>query len=653
MIDKTAKVATAVRGFAGHRRLPLVLALAAIVVMLPALAAGLFGDDLIQRLKQFTPAQLPPRAIDTGFAPSDSGQLGTVLRSLFGYNPNEQLAARAREYGIAPWWTTEAWTAALWRPFTAFTHWLDYRLFPNTPALMHAHNIAWFAAAIFLAASLYRKIAISSTSSGGLTAGPSESSAREVQAKLGAAALAGCLLLLDKNTYVPVMYVANRGFIVALVFGLLCLAAHVRWRTTKSISWMWLSALYLLLALLANEGGASTLAFLMAYAFVLEPGGWWSRLASLVPAAVVVLGWRAVYVSSGFGVRNFVGYIDPGYAPFLFLKNLVPRINALLGGQLTGLPPELMLALNAKWQWALALVFAGFSLVCAVVFARVLCRDRVARFWLVVMLLAVVPAATVVPLSKNLGFVAVGAFGVIGSFFVQFATRQERRAMPGPLRALSWCIAIWLVLAHIAGALGARVGLALVSPHIPELAEQACAFDQAPEIGDRDLVVINDPTGLSVMVPFDRAYRGQPLPRTVRVLVPGSIRLEVTRTGSSSLLVSAKEADLFDCPLVRPLHVCHVLKAMNDLLFGGQNWEARDRVTRKGFTAEIREVSARGEPSAIAFAFDRPLESEEMVWLFFDWRRFAHAPFVLPRIGETVAIEGPQVPINRVEASNQ
>ena len=33
-----------------------------------------------------------------------------------------------------------------------------------------------------------------------------------------------------------------------------------------------------------------------------------------------------------------------------------------------------------------------------------------------VMLLAAIPAATVVPLGKNLGFVAVGAYGLIASF---------------------------------------------------------------------------------------------------------------------------------------------------------------------------------------------------------------------------------------------
>ena len=95
------------------------------------------------------------------------------------------------------------------------------------------------------------------------------------------AGLAACLWLLDWHTFGPVAYVANRGFFIALVFGLLCFHAHVRWRTGKSVVWMWLSALCLLLSVLSDEGGASTLAFLLAYAIVLEPGGWRPTTSSL------------------------------------------------------------------------------------------------------------------------------------------------------------------------------------------------------------------------------------------------------------------------------------------------------------------------------------------------------------------------------------
>ena len=635
------------------------LALMGIVLMLPALKAGLFGDDLVQRPVQFTPSQLPAHMIETGFASSESGKLGTVLLDQFAFGRGAEVSARLRDYGIAPWWAPENWQAALLRPLTAFTHWLDYRFYPDTPALMHAHNILWFAVAVFLVATLYRNIATfagardqehpDALPSGlqyanrDLEESLAESGALlDTRSGMVAVALAAGLWLLDKYTYFPVMFVANRGFIVSLVFGLLCMHAHLRWRTAHTRTWMCLSAGCLLLSLLADEAGVSTLAFVLAYALLLEPNGWRQRLESLVPVASVVIGWRAVYVALGYGVRNMIIYVDPGYSPWLFLKNFFPRAAALLGGQLSGLPPEIAIGLNPHWQELLTVFFAGFSVLCLVIFLPVLRRDAAARFWAVMMLLAVVPASTVVPLSKNLAFVALGAFGVVASFLVDFARYESRTLMPRPWRAMSCCVTVWLVLAHIPGAVAGRIALGLASPLIPARTARACSFEGLPEIGERDVVVVNDPTCISTVVPFDRAYRHRPLPKTVNILVPGFTRLEVKRPDAATLVVRAREADLFDCVAGRPIHLCYVCKTANDLLFGGRPWMAGEQVRRKGFVAEILEISRRGAPRAVVFHFDRPLESEERVWLFFDWRRREHSPFVLPPVGGSVEIAGPQ-----------
>jgi len=676
------KLQAAAQRLLAHRGFPLGLALAAIFLMLPALKVGLLGDDLIQRLNQFPPEQLPARILDTGFVAKDSGQLGTVLNNLFGYLRGEEAARRAMDYGIAPWWASAGWTAALWRPVTAFTHWLDYRLYPDSPALMHAHNIAWFAAAVFLVAMLYRRIGARPSRAQQLSnrqpanhrpepsfvsalLRPGTTALRDLETRPGTAAapwksseiwvagLAASLWLLDGNTYCPVAYVANRGFIIALFFGLLCIHAHVRWRTEKSMVWMWLSALCLLLSVLADEGGASTLAFPLAYALTLEPGGWRPRVISLLPSALVILGWRAVYVGCGFGVRNFPGYIDPGYAPWFFLKQLVPRMNGLLGGQLTGVAPELAMGLNAKWQMILALGFAGFSLLCAVVVWPLVRRDAVTRFWAVLLLLALVPAATVAPLSKNLGFVAVGAFGVIASFLAGVARQQERAAMPRLLRAVSCWVAAGLVAAHIALPIGCRIVMGLASPSVPKFVALASDYPPSLEVGGRDIVVLNDPTILTAMVPFYRAYRGEPLPRSTRILVPGSMTFEVSRPDAATLILKTKTADLFDCPELGPLHAGYACKSINNFLYGETIWKTGDRVTRKGLQAEILEVSPRGAPRAVAFHFDKPLEADGTVWLFFDWHRGAHRPFALPRIGETLVVAGPRGNLGKLAADKE
>jgi hypothetical protein len=63
---------------------------------------------------------------------------------------------------------------------------------------------------------------------------------------------------------------------------------------------------------------------------------------------------------------------------------------------------------------------------------------------------------------------------------------------------------------------------------------------------------------------------------------------------------------------------------------------------RKGFVAEVLDASPTGGPRAVAFHFDKPLESEQMVWLYFDCRRQKILPFVPPAIGESVGIAGPR-----------
>jgi hypothetical protein len=188
------RVVEFIKRLLAHRLLPVSLAAAAVVAMLPALKTGLAWDDLVQRPFQFKASELPAQTRE--LFPPDTGSLRGVLSGLFGKIVNPEQVALARDYGILGWWGPDGIRCGLWRPLTAFTHWVDYRLFPDCPALMHAHNIAWFAAAVFLAAIIYR-----------LLAGPA-----------WIAGLAGILFLLDKNTYFPVMFVANRGFMSAVCY---------------------------------------------------------------------------------------------------------------------------------------------------------------------------------------------------------------------------------------------------------------------------------------------------------------------------------------------------------------------------------------------------------------------------------------------------
>src|SRR5208282_5235670 len=463
---------------------------------------------------------LPARLQDTGM-PQNSGSLGTVLHDLF---PGITRMTQAKNYGVLPWWAPDDLRLGLWRPLTAFTHWLDYRLFPDSPALMHAENIACFAAIVFLAAIIYRKL---------MGAG-------------WAAGLAALLFLLDGNTYFPVMFVANRGFMLSLFFGLMCLYEHHQWRSAKSHAALVLSALFLALSLFANEGGASTLAFILAYALVLEPGFFRSRALTVLPAILIIVLWRTIYQLSTFGVADVGGYIDPANEPLLFAREVVPRTLVLLGAQISGMAPEFLLAVKPSLQPAAVVLYAVPLIVTLAVFLPWLRRDKIAVFWFAVMVLAAIPAATVLPLSKNLGFVAVGAYGLIAGFISGLPSRP--RQLPERLRYQipAWIVCALLLLAHVPGAIAGRILTAGALNPVFERLPYFFNVGQSPDVGDKNIVVLNDPCALTLAyMPFYKAYHHLPLPRSARTLVPGGADFDVRRTDDKTLVIQSRAPNIF------------------------------------------------------------------------------------------------------------
>ncbi len=620
----------------GDPRVPGILALGAVLVMLPALNAGLGMDDLVQRCVQLAPAQLPPQLRESG-VPQRSGTLAIVTSDLFGFHAKKEQIALARNYGLLPWWMREDAKAALWRPLTAFTHWLDYRLFPASPALMHAHNIAWFAGAVFVAALLYREVL-----------GPG-----------WVAGLAGLLFLLDKNSYFPVMFVANRGFIASLFFGLLCVYEHHQWRSTAKPWRAVISILALLAALFSNEAGVSTLAFLLAYACFLEKQGrmeragdagrvpgfastLWPRTVSVLPALAVVLLWRVLYQGLGFGVAHTQAYIDPSQEPVAFLARVGPRSLALLAGQLTGVGPEMGMALHPALKWWLLLGAAAVVAVVALGMIPLLQREPAARFWFASMLLALVPAATVVPMSKNLAFVAVAAFGWIAMLLGEMGRtlKDGKRTRVGTF--VIWLTGLGLLLAHVPGAIAGRIAVATVTPVMFKVMQRPGDIGDWSGSGETDVVLLNSPSMLSTMAtPFVKTYEGKAVPRTFRSLVPGCTAFEIRRVDERTLYVCPLGPNIFAARQDRLFHAVHVFREA-DRMFRREAYSPGWRVNLTGLQIEVLEVDAQQLPSLVSFRFAHPLESSSFRWFYFDWPTFHPQPFALPAPGQSVLIAGPR-----------
>jgi hypothetical protein len=600
-----------------HRYLPAMLAMGAILVMLPALKLGLIADDLPQRAVELRTDQLPARIQETG-NPPDSGSFSTVLFDLFGLGRNPQCLAAMKRYGTLPWWTPDDLRFSLCRPVAALTHWLDYRLFPNSPALMHAENISWYAAVVFLLSLVYRKL----------------------MGTGWAAGLAALLFLLDGDTYFPAAFVANRGFFLALFFGLLCLYEHHQWRSTQSRSGMGLSALFLALALFSEEGGASTFAFILAYALVLEPGSVRHRALTILPSVLVIIAWRITYMLSGYGLSHVGIYIDPAQEPLRFARELIPRDLVLLGSQLTSVPPEFLFAVKPSWHPPIICLYGLCAVVALAAFLPWVRRDKVAAFWFAAMILAAIPEAVLVPWSKNFGFIAVGAYGLIASFISGRFTRPNPWPEPRAGRILAGGVCVLLMLVHGPGAVVKRV--AVVKANASAFAWARGVPPDWPNIENENVIIVNHPCPLeSVYAPAYKAYHHQLLPGTLRVLVPGCTGYDVQRADDKTLVIQSQGSNIFSCDDVGPMHIAYAFSAFT--LVGGEPKRKKgDRCHLGNLTVEVLESDASDLPSRVAFHFDTSLDSPHFRWLWFDWQTSSSRPFMMPAIGQGVTLAGPR-----------
>ena len=401
------------------------------------------------------------------------------------------------------------------------------------------------------------------------------------------------------------------------------------------------SGLFLALAVFANEGGASTLAFLLAYALVLEPGPLRRRALTLLPALLVIVLWRITYTLSNSGLFHVGGYIDPSKEPLLFAREVLPRAIVLLGGQLAQVAPELTLAVKPSLQPQATLLYGAPVVAALAVFAPWLRRDKTAVFWLAVMLLAAIPAATVVPLGKNLGFVAVGAYGLIASFLAGVFSRPGWSPPSFTCRILAWAACALLLLAHGPGAVAGRLLVTLGLRSSWQNIGRALDIGNPPGLENKDVIVINSPIMLALAyVPFAKAYAHQPLPRTLRTLVPGCTSFEVERSDETTLVIQSKAPNIFACDDFGPVHELYAVRFSNVFL-GELQFKQGARLQRGGLMVEILELDAAELPCRVAFRFNASLDSPTFHWLQFNFQTRSCQPFLVPAVGRRVTVLGP------------
>ncbi len=610
-----------------HRYFPAVLAVVTVIIMLPALNAGFIQDDLFHQAKLLGPSELPERFYDMRLSPPDSGTLPGVLRDMYAIVPTESDYEKFKDFGLLPWWTAEDFRGTNWRPLTAFTHWLDYQLYPNSPVLMHAHSLIWFAAVIFLVAILYRKLL-----------GP-----------VWIAGLAALLYMIDDSNYFPAMWIANRNLLLSLFFSILTLLMHHRWRQHKSVYAGVAVPFLLLLALLSTEAGIATFAYLFAYALIIESGNRRRRALSLVPSFIVIVIWRIIYNALDYGAQSSGFIIDPGSEPLRYAWAVVKRAPVLLSGQWGWQPAEMFnLFSDYARRWNL-LAAATFLLLILIVFVPLLRKSRVALFWFAGMMLCILPICATSPMNRNLLFAAIGAFGLtaqfIGGLFVKESWVPKTRYWLVP----AWIICVTLLFINIIIAGGTRVIVPKRISSIFNTFYSTVDVGSQPDLENKTIVVVNAPNPfLFLGLPVLRAYENKPLPERTRVLAPGFVALEITRTGEKTLLLKAQTGNILSPETSREdfkLNFVYFYDEFNSL-FRPEDlpFRAGEQVELTGMSVEVIDVDRAGQPVEVQFHFAVSLDDPSLSWLQWDWKKSgfgSYSRFKVPAVGEKTNIRGP------------
>jgi hypothetical protein len=305
---------------------------------------------------------------------------------------------------------------------------------------------------------------------------------RVLQRLFGPGPIAGlaCLLFaVDELHATAVMWISGRNTILAALFGMLALGAHMRWRDSGNNRWVFALAgpLCFALALASAEAGVAVFGFLIAYALTHERGGW-ARVLPLLPYLVIVVIWRVIYTQLDLGPHASGLYIDPGDDLLAFVRAAAVHVPAL-GFVALSLPiADVLTNAGPELAFLAALGFVGLLWVLAP-----LHTDRNAQFLLLGMLAAAVPLATTAASSRTMLTLSLGSAGLVAMAW----SRRHELAFAGRLRALGlrfiatchFVLAPLLFVPLIFASLLAEAPHRALAPLVPET-EQTVAIVNIP-----------------------------------------------------------------------------------------------------------------------------------------------------------------------------
>jgi len=601
--------------------LPVFLVALALLLSAPAWWFPFLSDDLVHAAKLTEGHPIKERGYFAG-----THHFGSATMLLFDWFRPEQ-TLKAMDYGVMPWWASEDAQESFWRPISAATHWLDYRLWPASPMSMHIHNSGWFVLFILAAWLLYR----------------------DLDRRSWVAGLATLLLVLNQENWQALSWIAARNSLITAFLVALTLWLHHH--HVSKPSWKWGVAAWGSFAtgLLAGEGAVTAAAYVFAYALFLDDRSRMSRALGLLPYGVIVVVWRVVYRTLGFGVACSGLYVDPTGEPVEYVLNLLEWGPLMLLSVATSpiLNKYAFLAPGfSPWAWGLAVVGV---LVGAAVLAPVVLKERAARAWCLGLLLTVVPAcAARVPADRVTLYAMLGFAPLAATFVAGVIEKASWLPSKRYRRLLISTAGILLLALHVLQPLPGHVKR---FTYLWRRSGAPVPVAQILQAGRHEvLICVSTPDTMFLSyVPFLLVRDGLDIPDRMRTLSSSLGDTLIRRTGTHELTLASVSGPLVptrarvpELPPGSPAYdglykvraICTAFRAEH------LGFSPGETVALPDMTVTVRRVDERDLPVEVVVKFDRALEDARYRWVTWDSRADKFMPFVPPPVGEEVVIPG-------------
>jgi len=386
----------------------------------------------------------------------------------------------------------------------------------------------------------------------------------------------------------------------------------------------------LLLALLSAEYGIVAAAYVLAYLVFLDQRNLKRRVFEIMPYLTVLAIWMTVYKISGFGSYGSGLYTDPFREPLLFLSSVVERLPILFAGQWTTLPGGVLFvvsqsAIDTIWTVSvLILVIVAFTLF------PLIRKDKIARFWGMGFVLALIPMCASIPDDRLLIFVGLGGFGLLAQFLnAVHAEADQARALVDWLPTRS----VWKASANLLYVLFILIhGVIspLTMPFTPLrmaqfserlLGRPAVDLPADSNFAKQTVVLVNPPNGLMASyIRWRRLAEGLPLAARTWILSSASSETGVHRLDDRTLEIELTNG---------------FIGAKLDEIYRSSSFPMKvgQQVELSGMTVAVLSLTEDGRPKKASFRFSVPLENPSLNIL--QWRFDEYIPFTPPEIGST------------------